>query len=57
MGRTDGNRITFFAPEAGKSLADYWGKLVPVHITSVRSFSLTGEIFDYSRCAEAVSSD
>jgi len=44
MGRTAGNRITFFAPEAGKSVADYWGKLVPVHITSVRSFSLTGEI-------------
>jgi len=44
MGRTGGNRLTFCAPETGKSLTDYLGKLVPVRITTARSFSLTGEI-------------
>jgi len=44
MGRTSGNRLTFFAPETGKALDDYLGKLVPIRITSARAFSLTGEV-------------
>lgn len=39
MGRTRGNRLTFFAG----SLGELKGKVVPVKITEVRAFSLTGE--------------
>jgi tRNA-2-methylthio-N6-dimethylallyladenosine synthase len=39
MGRTRGNRLTFFAGEIETLL----GQLVPVKITEVRPFSLTGE--------------
>ncbi|MEM9276093.1 MAG: tRNA (N6-isopentenyl adenosine(37)-C2)-methylthiotransferase MiaB [Cyanobacteria bacterium P01_F01_bin.143] len=40
MGRTRGNRLTFFA---GK-IEDLLGKIVKVKITEYRAFSLTGEI-------------
>lgn len=40
MGRTRGNRLTFFAG----NLAELKGKVVPVKITEVRAFSLTGEM-------------
>ncbi|MBD2654621.1 tRNA (N6-isopentenyl adenosine(37)-C2)-methylthiotransferase MiaB [Synechocystis sp. FACHB-383] len=39
MGRTRGNRLTFFQGEIGELL----GKKVPVKITEARAFSLTGE--------------
>jgi tRNA-2-methylthio-N6-dimethylallyladenosine synthase len=39
MGRTRGNRLTFFAGE----IETLQGRLVPVKITEVRPFSLTGE--------------
>ncbi|MGD1940760.1 MAG: tRNA (N6-isopentenyl adenosine(37)-C2)-methylthiotransferase MiaB [Leptolyngbyaceae cyanobacterium] len=39
MGRTRGNRLTFFAGD----IADLKGKLVNVRITEIRAFSLTGE--------------
>jgi tRNA-2-methylthio-N6-dimethylallyladenosine synthase len=39
MGRTRGNRLTFFAGD----IQDLKGKVVPVKITQVRAFSLTGE--------------
>ncbi|TVQ51113.1 MAG: tRNA (N6-isopentenyl adenosine(37)-C2)-methylthiotransferase MiaB [Spirulina sp. DLM2.Bin59] len=39
MGRTRGNRLTFFAGD----IAQLKGKTVPVRITEVRAFSLTGE--------------
>jgi tRNA-2-methylthio-N6-dimethylallyladenosine synthase len=39
MGRTRGNRLTFFAGD----IQELKGKVVPVRITEVRSFSLTGE--------------
>jgi tRNA-2-methylthio-N6-dimethylallyladenosine synthase len=39
MGRTDGNRLTFFAG----GIQELKGKIVPVKITEVRPFSLTGE--------------
>jgi tRNA-2-methylthio-N6-dimethylallyladenosine synthase len=39
MGRTRGNRLTFFAGE----IESLRGQLVPVKITEVRPFSLTGE--------------
>ncbi|NES94420.1 MAG: tRNA (N6-isopentenyl adenosine(37)-C2)-methylthiotransferase MiaB [Desertifilum sp. SIO1I2] len=39
MGRTRGNRLTFFA---GK-IEELKGQIVPVQITEVRAFSLTGE--------------
>jgi tRNA-2-methylthio-N6-dimethylallyladenosine synthase len=39
MGRTRGNRLTFFQGD----IAELKGKVVPVRITEVRSFSLTGE--------------
>jgi tRNA-2-methylthio-N6-dimethylallyladenosine synthase len=42
MGRTDGNRITFFTPADNTSLADYLGKMIPLKITETRAFSLTG---------------
>ncbi|MEA5418982.1 tRNA (N6-isopentenyl adenosine(37)-C2)-methylthiotransferase MiaB [Spirulina sp. CCNP1310] len=38
MGRTRGNRLTFFAGD----IAQLKGKTVPVQITEVRAFSLTG---------------
>lgn len=38
MGRTDSNRLTFFAG----CLAQLRGKIVPVEITETRAFSLTG---------------
>lgn len=39
MGRTDGNRLTFFKGD----LQELKGQIVPVKITEVRAFSLTGE--------------
>ena len=39
MGRTRGNRLTYFPGQ----LDDLKGQLVPVKITTVRAFSLTGE--------------
>lgn len=42
MGRTRGNRITFFQPPQGKELQDYLGSTVNLLITQVRPFSLTG---------------
>jgi tRNA-2-methylthio-N6-dimethylallyladenosine synthase len=39
MGRTRGNRLTFFKGD----IQDLKGTVVPVRITDVRSFSLTGE--------------
>jgi tRNA-2-methylthio-N6-dimethylallyladenosine synthase len=39
MGRTQGNRLTFFPGD----FATLKGQLVPVKITTVRPFSLTGE--------------
>ena len=39
MGRTAGNRLTFFAGD----ISELKGKIVPVKITQVRAFSLTGE--------------
>ena len=39
MGRTRGNRLTFFTG----NIKELKGKLVPVKITEVRAFSLTGE--------------
>jgi len=39
MGRTRGNRLTFFTGD----IKELKGKLVPVKITEVRAFSLTGE--------------
>ncbi|WP_017293899.1 tRNA (N6-isopentenyl adenosine(37)-C2)-methylthiotransferase MiaB [Geminocystis herdmanii] len=40
VGRTDGNRLTFFKGD----LTELKGKIVPVKITEVRPFSLTGEM-------------
>ncbi|MEX0269947.1 tRNA (N6-isopentenyl adenosine(37)-C2)-methylthiotransferase MiaB [Leptolyngbyaceae cyanobacterium UHCC 1019] len=40
MGRTRGNRLTFFPGE----IQAFKGKLVKVQITDVRAFSLTGEV-------------
>jgi tRNA-2-methylthio-N6-dimethylallyladenosine synthase len=42
MGRTRGNRLTFFAGD----INELKGKVVSVKITQVRSFSLTGEPVD-----------
>lgn len=39
MGRTQGNRLTFFAGD----MAQLRGQLIPVKITTVRPFSLSGE--------------
>ncbi|MEM8638567.1 MAG: tRNA (N6-isopentenyl adenosine(37)-C2)-methylthiotransferase MiaB [Cyanobacteria bacterium P01_G01_bin.54] len=39
MGRTQGNRLVFFAGD----LAELRGQIVPVKISQVRAFSLTGE--------------
>ncbi|KAB8331404.1 tRNA (N6-isopentenyl adenosine(37)-C2)-methylthiotransferase MiaB [Scytonema tolypothrichoides VB-61278] len=49
MGRTRGNRLTFFAGD----INELKGKLVKVKITEVRAFSLTGEeipVLECSRC-------
>jgi tRNA-2-methylthio-N6-dimethylallyladenosine synthase len=43
MGRTRTNRLTFFPARAADGTALAAGELVPVRITSVRSFSLSGE--------------
>ena len=40
MGRTGGNRLTFFAGD----IKELQGRVVPVKITEVRAFSLTGKI-------------
>jgi tRNA-2-methylthio-N6-dimethylallyladenosine synthase len=40
LGRTSGNRLTFFNGD----IEELRGKIVPVKITNVRSFSLTGEM-------------
>ena len=42
LGRTRGNRLTFFAGD----ISELRGKTVPVRITAVRPFSLTGELVD-----------
>ena len=39
MGRTRGNRLTFFAGD----IAELKGQLIKVRITEIRAFSLTGE--------------
>ena len=39
MGRTRGNRLTFFEGD----INDLRGKVISVKITEVRAFSLTGE--------------
>ena len=39
MGRTRGNRLTFFTGD----INELKGKTIPVRITTVRAFSLTGE--------------
>ncbi|MGD1937121.1 MAG: tRNA (N6-isopentenyl adenosine(37)-C2)-methylthiotransferase MiaB [Cyanophyceae cyanobacterium] len=39
MGRTDGNRLTFFEGD----INELKGKIVPVEITEIRPFSLTGK--------------
>jgi tRNA-2-methylthio-N6-dimethylallyladenosine synthase len=39
MGRTRGNRLTFFTGD----IKELKGKVVSVKITEVRAFSLTGE--------------
>jgi tRNA-2-methylthio-N6-dimethylallyladenosine synthase len=40
MGRTRGNRLTFFTGEIDQLL----GQIVPVKITETRAYSLTGEV-------------
>ncbi|NJK75820.1 MAG: tRNA (N6-isopentenyl adenosine(37)-C2)-methylthiotransferase MiaB [Microcoleus sp. SU_5_6] len=42
MGRTRGNRLTFFQGD----IAELLGKIVPVKITEIRAFSVTGEMVD-----------
>jgi tRNA-2-methylthio-N6-dimethylallyladenosine synthase len=44
MGRTRGNRLTFFQG----NLEQLKGKLVPVKITEARAFSLTGEVISHN---------
>ena len=44
MGRTTGNRLTFFAGD----IEQLKGKLVKIKITEIRAFSLTGEVDDES---------
>jgi len=39
MGRTRGNRLTFFKG----NIAEFKGQLIPIKITDIRAFSLTGE--------------
>lgn len=48
MGRTRGNRLTFFAGD----IAELKGKFAQVKITQVRSFSLTGEPLQVSNTSE-----
>jgi tRNA-2-methylthio-N6-dimethylallyladenosine synthase len=48
MGRTRGNRLTFFPGH----LKEMKGKFVQVKITEVRPFSLTGEVLKVSDCSE-----
>ena len=43
MGRTRGNRLTFFEGD----IAQLTGKLVKVKVTEVRPFSLTGEVKEF----------
>ncbi len=43
MGRTRGNRLTFFTG----NLAELKGKVVKVKVTEVRPFSLTGEVIEF----------
>jgi tRNA-2-methylthio-N6-dimethylallyladenosine synthase len=42
MGRTRGNRLTFFKGD----IAELAGKMVQVKITDIRAFSLTGEMLE-----------
>jgi tRNA-2-methylthio-N6-dimethylallyladenosine synthase len=49
MGRTRGNRLTFFTGNISKLR----GELVQVKIKEVRAFSLTGELVE-ARCMTAV---
>ncbi len=46
MGRTCGNRLTFFTGNIG----EFKGQLVKVKITEIRAFSLTGEPIEVRRC-------
>jgi tRNA-2-methylthio-N6-dimethylallyladenosine synthase len=46
MGRTRGNRLTFFTGD----INELKGKIVPVKITQVRPFSLTGEALSVACC-------
>jgi tRNA-2-methylthio-N6-dimethylallyladenosine synthase len=46
MGRTRGNRLTFFTG----NIAELKGQLVKVKITEVRAFSLTGEPIEALAC-------
>jgi tRNA-2-methylthio-N6-dimethylallyladenosine synthase len=46
LGRTGGNRLTFFDGD----IDELRGKLVPVKITDVRAFSLTGTMFTMVDC-------
>ncbi|MFM6200812.1 MAG: TRAM domain-containing protein, partial [Dolichospermum sp.] len=47
MGRTAGNRLTFFTGD----INDLKGKIVKVKITEVRPFSLTGEAIEVRQAA------
>jgi len=51
MGRTRGNRLTFFPGE----IAEFKGKLVKVKIIDVRAFSLTAEVLAPAISAPAIS--
>jgi tRNA-2-methylthio-N6-dimethylallyladenosine synthase len=46
LGRTGGNRLTFFDGD----INELRGKLVPVKITDVRAFSLTGKMLSMVEC-------
>jgi tRNA-2-methylthio-N6-dimethylallyladenosine synthase len=46
MGRTRGNRLTFFSG----NIAELKGQLVSVKVTEVRAFSLTGERVPVTCC-------
>ncbi|MBE9177880.1 tRNA (N6-isopentenyl adenosine(37)-C2)-methylthiotransferase MiaB [Oculatella sp. LEGE 06141] len=50
MGRTRGNRLTFCTG----AIAELQGKLLPVRITDIRAFSLTGERVDQPPTIESV---
>ncbi len=49
MGRTRGNRLTFFTGD----IAELRGQLVQVKITEVRAFSLTGELIEVRQAVRA----